>query len=373
EAAAQRTLDMEVERVRVQADAVLESELARARAEAQNRRAAELQELRNQLAEMREAAAKEARAAAAEAVASEVKRAAANRPAAEGKSYYDIWQKTPVQPQTDQRPAVATQTMFRQPEPEPESEMPWEKWPWLKWAVPAAVVLAFGVYTGIPFKTVGKLMESSPKPAMSTPVEAAPAPVAVVEKKTGDLRIESTPSAAKVSVDGKAYGNTPVTIPDLKPGTHTMVLQSGSGTISRRVTIKAGKTTMASEAIFSGWIAVFSPLHVDVALNGKPASMTDDGRIMAAPGTYKVTFKNDRYNFTSTETLEVKPGEVTAHTVTLPTSTIKVLARDGAEIKVDGEAKGKAPLGELSVAIGTHEVTASGEGGDKRTTIDLKM
>jgi len=61
-----------------------------------------------------------------------------------------------------------------------------------------------------------------------------------------------------------------------------------------------------------------------------------------------------------------KPGEVTAYTVNVPSAPVHVLAPEGADITVDGNAAGKAPLAELSLPLGTHEVTATLPGGSKR-------
>ena len=60
-------------------------------------------------------------------------------------------------------------------------------------------------------------------------MHAEPPFIEVVEKRVGQLKIDSTPAGAEAIVDGKSYGRTPVTIPDLEVGTHTLVLKSAAG------------------------------------------------------------------------------------------------------------------------------------------------
>src|SRR5204863_5458285 len=119
----------------------------------------------------------------------------------------------------------------------------------------------------------------------------------VPEKKTGSLKVTSTPSGAQLLIDGRSYGQTPMTIPSLNPGVHTMVLRAGGGSITRKVTIKVGQTAVASEAIFSGWLAIYSAIPMKISLNGKAADVSSDGRIMTAPGSYEVAMVSETFNY----------------------------------------------------------------------------
>jgi hypothetical protein len=185
--------------------------------------------------------------------------------------------------------------------------------------------------------------------------------------------VESTPVGAQLLVDGRSYGATPLTVPDLKPGVHTIVLRTSAGSVTRRITVRAGQTAIASEAIFSGWLAIFSPIPLDVSLNGKLAPLAEDGRIMTAPGSYTVQLASERFTYHATETLEVRPGEVTAYTVSIPSAAVHVDAPDGAEIKVDGNAAGRTPAADLSIPIGTHEITLTHPDlGERTATITVR-
>ena len=60
--------------------------------------------------------------------------------------------------------------------------------------------------------------------------------------KTGALEIRSEPAGARVTIDGRPRGTTPVTVRDLTPGDHTVVLEAGGRKVQQAVKIEAGGT-----------------------------------------------------------------------------------------------------------------------------------
>jgi hypothetical protein len=53
--------------------------------------------------------------------------------------------------------------------------------------------------------------------------------------------VESNPSGALISIDGRELAPTPLTIRQLRPGTHTLELRlPGYKTWSQRITVAAG-------------------------------------------------------------------------------------------------------------------------------------
>lgn len=60
--------------------------------------------------------------------------------------------------------------------------------------------------------------------------------------KTGALEIRSEPAGARVTIDGRPRGTTPVTVRDLSPGDHTVVLEAGGRKVQQAVRIEAGGT-----------------------------------------------------------------------------------------------------------------------------------
>ena len=59
---------------------------------------------------------------------------------------------------------------------------------------------------------------------------------------TGGLEIRSDPPGARVTIDGQGRGTTPVTIRDLAPGDHQIVLEGGGRKVTQAVRIDAGIT-----------------------------------------------------------------------------------------------------------------------------------
>jgi hypothetical protein len=59
---------------------------------------------------------------------------------------------------------------------------------------------------------------------------------------TGGLEIRSDPPGARVTIDGQSRGTTPVTIRDLAPGDHQIVLEGGGRKVTQAVRIDAGIT-----------------------------------------------------------------------------------------------------------------------------------
>lgn len=386
----------------------LEGELARVHAQAEQRQAAQLEQLRAQMAEMREAAAHQARAAAAEALATEAARAAAQAEAAPRRpNVVRMQPRIVVQEQRAKGPAAeepqeyiapskphATpssadyyslfQSANTPPAPPPVEEasagfgafaasIDYRRH--AKWALPiaACLLLVTNTNTGTAISTVARFVKPAEKPALIVE-RVNPEPfIEVVEQRVGSLEIASTPEGAEAIVDGRSYGKTPLTIPDLEVGPHTLVLKSEAGTITRRVTIKNNQTTQLTEAIFSGWLAIFSPIPVTVVVDGRPVNLTDEGRVMTTPGEHVVELISDRFNYRATEKLHVAPGETTAHTLTLPMGSVRVTAPEGAEIKVDGAPVAGTPAEGLPVAIGSHEISAVHPAlGERRAWVDVR-
>jgi hypothetical protein len=375
----------------------LEAELASVRAKAEESKNHEVQELRAQMAEMREAAAQHARAAAAEAVAAAVA-AAAPRPTAVIAQFpareVPKVELEPVEEETPSRdrrdylslwsPRAASSAEAEEEEAVPDE--PRESFVstvdvrrHAKWALPIAACLLLVTNASTAISTfsssVSKFVTTEEKPALVVqPLQEETPFIEVVEKRVGKLQLDSIPTGAEAILDGKSYGKTPVSIPDLDAGLHTLQLKGESGTVTRKVTIKANQTTLLTESIYSGWLAVFSSIPVKVVIDGTPVSLTEEGRVMVPSGSHVVEFINEQFNYRDTERLIVRPGETTPHTVTLPAGTLRVTAPEGAVIFIDGQPTAGNPREGLSVAIGSHDISARHpELGERRTAADVKQ
>jgi hypothetical protein len=179
----------------------------------------------------------------------------------------------------------------------------------------------------------------------------------------GQLQIRSEPSGAQVSVDGVVRGQAPMTVLDLTPGEHVVTVESDLGSVKQTVMIEAGATaslvvpmTGAASGPAPGWISVSSPLEVQLYENGRLLGSSQSDRIMVPAGKHQLELTNTAVGFQSTRVVQVTPNKVTALTVEAPKGTIALNAIPWAEVWIDGVKVGETPIGNLPMAIGSHDV-----------------
>ena len=184
---------------------------------------------------------------------------------------------------------------------------------------------------------------------------------------TGGLHVQTEPSHLPVSVDGASRGPSPIAIDQLQPGEHEVSVKTSSGVVRRAVTIQAHETTSLivsstaapppdPAAVSAGWIAVTSPITLQLREGGKVIGTSESDRLMLTAGDHDIDFANEALGFTARRTLHVNSGKTTATKVDLPNGALSINAQPWAEVWVDGERVGETPIGNLSRRIGTHEV-----------------
>jgi hypothetical protein len=198
----------------------------------------------------------------------------------------------------------------------------------------------------------------------------------------GSLLVQSDPPGAKVSVDGVDHGVAPVSVPDLTPGDHEVVLQADGGpAVKQRVLIQAGVTSSvlapvstATAGPVSGWLSVKSPVAVEVRENGRLIGTTDADRIMMAAGKHELELVNDTLGYRATRTVQVPPGKVAPLNLEMPQGVINVNAAPWAEVWIDGRRVGETPMANLPIAIGPHEVVfRHPQLGEKRQAVSVTL
>jgi hypothetical protein len=174
---------------------------------------------------------------------------------------------------------------------------------------------------------------------------------------TGTLRLTSDPAGAEVWLDGVLHGPAPLTIENVAEGSHTVVVREAGGSVRQTVRMRADETVDATIPIRPGWLAVFAALRLDIVEDGRVIGTTEGGRIFVKPGEHTLELVGESIGFRETRKVDVKPGEVAALTIELPTATLEIVAPADAEILIDGQLIGKAPLEPVAVAAGTREVS----------------
>ena len=141
--------------------------------------------------------------------------------------------------------------------------------------------------------------------------------------------------------------------------------------INRAVRVRADQPLAVDQDMTAGFLSVFSRIPADVRVDGRRLGSTEDGQLVVAPGPRAIVLENKRFNFRSEFTVEIKPSEVTAHTVMLPMGALVVTTEPGSEVFVEGERVGVAPLGPIAVPIGTREIVVKHATGESRQSIEI--
>jgi hypothetical protein len=191
---------------------------------------------------------------------------------------------------------------------------------------------------------------------------------------TGSLLVQSEPAGARVSVDGVDRGTAPISVADLAPGEHEVVLQAeGGAPVKQRVVIQAGVAASVLTPV-SGWLTVKSPVAVEIRENGRLVGTTDSDRIMMAAGRHEIQLVNDTLGYDVTRTIQVPAGKVAPITIEMPQGLINVNAAPWAEVYIDGRRVGETPIGNLPVSIGPHEIVfRHPQLGEKRQAVSVTL
>jgi serine/threonine protein kinase len=179
----------------------------------------------------------------------------------------------------------------------------------------------------------------------------------------GQLQVRTDPPGAQVTVDDIPWGTSPTTVADLMPGEHTVVLASDLGSVKQVVTIEAGMTaslivplSAPGGAPVSGWIAVSSPVDLQLYENGRLVGTSQSDRIMVSAGRHEIEVVNDTLGYRATRVVQVSAGKTVPVKVDAPKGSIALNAVPWAEVWIDGENVGETPIGNLPVPIGAHEI-----------------
>jgi hypothetical protein len=210
-------------------------------------------------------------------------------------------------------------------------------------------------------------------------VEFAAAAAAAAATAVGGLRVQTEPARLPVQVDGVAQGLSPVALDSLQPGEHEVTVRAASGLIRRTVKVQPRETVSLvvssaapapiPGAVAAGWLAIASPIALQMREGGKVIGSTDTERLMLAAGDHDIELSNEALGFATRRKITVTAGKTAATKVDLPNGTLSLNAQPWAEVFVDGERVGETPIGNLPRRIGTHEIVfRHPELGERRET-----
>lgn len=197
--------------------------------------------------------------------------------------------------------------------------------------------------------------------------------------QTGILEVQTQPPGAHVVVAGEPRGTTPVTIRGLAPGLHDVLISAGDRSVTRRVSIGAGRVASllvpmtAIEPVPLGSLTATSTLPLRIEEGGRVLGSTDGGRPQLSGGLHDLEFVNDEYGLRLARTVNIVPGRDTAVALAVPPGQVSVNATPWAEVFADGRRLGETPIGNVSLPVGPHElVFRHPQLGERRQTIHVR-
>jgi hypothetical protein len=174
-----------------------------------------------------------------------------------------------------------------------------------------------------------RAIESAAPP--QTAVAAEPAPVTPLA-----LRVEQAMPGLKV-------------LPAVAPG-------GGEPTVRDTTPAESKSELTAPVPPRSGGFRVTAPIELHVLDGERLLGSSQDGPIIAAAGRREFDFVNSVIGYRVRREVDVKPGQITAVSVTIPNGRLNINATPWASVWIDGSPYGETPLGNLSIVPGEHEI-----------------
>ena len=122
-----------------------------------------------------------------------------------------------------------------------------------------------------------------------------------------------------------------------------------------------------------GGLTIASAMDLQVFENGKLIGSTA-GPIAINEGPRTIEVVNETLGFRFRQSVNVRGGQMTTVNIAVPNGRISINAAPWAEVDIDGKPAGETPLANLSLPIGTHEITfRHPEHGVKKQTVIVKV
>jgi len=179
----------------------------------------------------------------------------------------------------------------------------------------------------------------------------------------GQLQIRTEPSGARVVVDGQPRGSAPVLVENLTPGSHTVEVSNGDGSVRQEIMVNAGTTAslvvpmqQTPQGALSGYISISAPVDVQIYEDVRLVGSSRSDRLMVPVGRHELDIVNEALGYRTRRAVNVTPGQTTAIRLDWPNGSMALNAQPWAEVFIDGERVGETPIGNVPVPIGTHEV-----------------
>ena len=196
---------------------------------------------------------------------------------------------------------------------------------------------------------------------------------------SSELRVRTEPLAAAVTVDGRFVGRSPVSVGDLSPGAHTVVLEHEAGSATEQVLIEEGKTASLFVPLASrsgagaGWISIAkAPGDVQIFENGRLLGSSQIERIMLPAGRHELDIVNETLGYQEHRVVRITGGQTATINVSWPSGRLSINAVPWAQAYVDGLPAGETPIANIELPVGEHEVVfRHPQLGERRTSVTV--
>jgi hypothetical protein len=193
---------------------------------------------------------------------------------------------------------------------------------------------------------------------------------------SGGISVVTDPPGARVSIDGRARGTSPLVLNDLVEAAYKVTVSAETGSADRTVSVRPGETVSVVFSLpkasgpLAGWAAVSSPFDVQVLEDENVVGTGRNSKVMMPAGKHTFTIVNQALGYQDTRTVDVVAGKVANIQVSAPKAVVNLNARPWADVFIDGKGVGQTPIGNLSLAIGTYEVVfRHPQLGERRQTV----
>jgi len=106
----------------------------------------------------------------------------------------------------------------------------------------------------------------------------------------------------------------------------------------------------------TGWVAVRSPVDIDVWEGRRRLGDGSQDRIELTEGDHQIELVNDQVGFRETRRVRVIRGRVATVAPALPNGVLHVNAAPWADVWLDGRPLGTTPLGNVPASLGGHDL-----------------
>ncbi len=216
-------------------------------------------------------------------------------------------------------------------------------------AIGEAVIIGRLLYaraaTETPAPVTAAVLIESPEPGANVLVDDQPVGVTPLQLNVGP-RIKSIrvlpPPVVTLDLDQKVVETTGVSEP----------AQLAAKTNDRLADLARASATAQRRGAFR----LSSSVELHVLDGDRVLGSSVDGPIVATAGRHEFEFVNSAIGYRARRVIEVKPGQITSLSVTLPNGTMNINAVPWATVWIDGNPVGDTPLGNLSVSLGEHDI-----------------